>query len=278
MLVDHVLWSGPIGQSATKVELEPTTAIDQTLVASQVAPAGVPMAISHFSYPDQDEVPYLEWFGPHFPSVFVALNPFIRIHDGEPFQNGNGTPPEVIRRAKRCGQACSVTWEEVASLCGFATVAEVNQSLRLTGSKRLIPEFASPKNTATLLKRCRENNLYPPDEGLASPPFEWSFASFARASGQDSLLAADGFSSKAEQLKVSQLADPEELNEFAEFAAPDDSFYATIYTHYHYWLICQTSGSLSKARPEKFFEGFYAGIGTNDLWGLVQTDPEGKPA
>lgn len=231
------------------------------------------MTISTFSYPDRDEVPYLEWFDPHFSSVFIALNPFIRIYDGEPQSDGNWLPHEVEMRAKRSRQECAVAWAEVAALCGFETIRDVNQSLRRTGSKRLAPKYASEKNTATMVRKCRENSIYTPDEGCSSPPFEWSLADFAAALGQETLLAGHGFTSTADQLKVSQLADPEQLNPFAELAAIDKSFYATIYTDYHYWFICQTTESLSKARPNEFFEGFYADSATNDFWGIPGYEP-----
>lgn len=229
------------------------------------------MPISSFSYPNSDEVPYLDWFSPHFTSVFVALNPFIRVHDSDPCRDGYWMPHEVVLRAKRSGQECAVTWAEVASRCAFDTIADVNQALRLTGSKRVVPEYASKKKTEVLIQHCREGHLYPPDEGCPSPPFEWSFANFATAAGQNTLVAKDGFGGREPQLHVSKLTDPEQGNAFAEFAALDSSFYATIYTDYHYWLICQTARSLSKARPDAFFEGFYANAETNDLWGLVQS-------
>ncbi len=231
------------------------------------------MPIRSFSYPNRDEVPYLVWLGPHFTSVFVALNPFVRVHDAEPFQDGNWMPDEVVVRAKRSGQECAVTWAEVASQCAFETIADVNQALRLTGSKRLAPEHASKENTKVLVEHCREGHLYPPDEGCPSPPFEWSFGNFATAAGQHTLLTRDGFGLSETQLQVSKLIDPEQINEFAEFAAPDNSFYATIHTDYHYWLICQTAGSLSKARPDAFFEGFYANAATNDFWGIPHNRP-----
>lgn len=231
------------------------------------------MPISSFSYPNSDEVPYLEWFGPHFTSVFVALNPFVRVHDGEPLQDGDWTPREVVVQAKRSGQECAVTWAEVASQCGLETIADVNQALGLTGSKRLAPEYGSKENTEILLKHCREGHLYPPDEGLPSPPFEWSFGNFATAAGQHTLVAGDGHGPSVAQLQVSKLTDPEQINEFAEFAALDNSLYATIYTDYHYWLICQTAVSLSKARPDAFFEGFYANAATTDFWGILLNRP-----
>lgn len=242
--------------------------IDRTNVAGQPASKGAAMPIPSYSYPPRDEVPYLDWFGPHFQSVFVALNPFIKIHGGEPFQNGNWTPPAIVARAKRSGKECAVTWAEVATLCGFETIAVVNQALRLTGSKRIAPEHASVKSTELLLKHCREGHLYPPDEGRPSSPFECFFSDFATAAGQHTVLAGDGHPARREQLPIPNLADPEQINEFSEFAALDGSFYAAIYTDYHYWLVCQTAGSLSKARPEAFFEGFYANAATNDFWGI----------
>ncbi|MDN3713304.1 hypothetical protein QWZ10_19125 [Paracoccus cavernae] len=242
--------------------------IDRTNVAGQPASKGAAMPIPSYSYPPRDEVPYLDWFGPHFQSVFVALNPFIKIHGGEPFRNSNWTPPEIVARAKRSGKECAVTWAEVATLCGFETIAVVNQALRLTGSKRIAPEYASVKSTELLLKHCREGHLYPPDEGRPSSPFECFFSDFATAAGQHTVLAGDGHPARREQLPIPNLADPEQINEFSEFAALDGSFYAAIYTDYHYWLVCQTAGSLSKARPEAFFEGFYANAATNDFWGI----------
>lgn len=92
---------------------------------------------------------------------------------------------------------------------------------------------------------------------------------FATAAGQHTLIAGDGYGASEEQLQISKLTDSEQINEFAEFAAPDNSFYAAINTDYHYWLICQTMGSLSKARPDAFFEGFYANAATNDFWGIL---------
>lgn len=229
------------------------------------------MPISSFSYPTRDEVPYLEWFSPHFTSVFIALTPFIRDADGEPFRDGNWTPPEVIGRAKTSGKECAVTWADVASQCGFKSLSAVNQALRLTGSKRIDPEYASIENTEVLLKHCREGHLYPPDEGYPSPPFEWSLADFCSAAGQDTLVAGNSHGASQVQLPVSKLTDPEQTNEFSEFAALDNSFYVAIYTDYHYWLICQTAGSLSKVRPDAFFEGFYASATTNDFWGIEKT-------
>ena len=44
--------------------------------------------------------------------------------------------------------------------------------------------------------------------------------------------------------------------------------YTSIYTDYHYYLIAQTEKSLQSARPDLFFEGFYADNSTDDFWGF----------
>ena len=184
-----------------------------------------------------------------------CFEPFCQSSGAEPFQDGNWMPDGVVVRAKRSGQECAVTWAEVASQCAFETIADVNQALRLTGSKRLAPEYASKENTKVLVEHCREGLLYPPDEGCPSPPFEWSVGNFATAAGQHTLLTGDGFGLSETQLQVSKLIDPEQINAFAEFAAPDNSFYATIYTDYHTGL----SARLRDHYPgpsDAFFEGF----------------------
>ena len=37
---------------------------------------------------------------------------------------------------------------------------------------------------------------------------------------------------------------------------------------YHYFLICQSDESLNQAKPQDYFEGFYANARTNDFWGV----------
>jgi len=220
------------------------------------------------SYPPRDDLPYLDWASPDFSSVFIAFNPFIHMPDAPPPAQGRWLAEDLQRRAKAMGPSCAVTWNEMARRCGFGAVAEVNQALRGAGSGRLAPRYASRQRTASLLARCEAARVHPPDEGTLSPLLELSMGSFLKVLGLGKVVGGDGFASLREATSPEQLLDPDTPCGFRDFGAEDGSLFVTLYTDYHYVLICQTEASLKAARPDCVFEGFYADAATSDLWGL----------
>lgn len=225
-----------------------------------------------FDYADDDDTPYRRWFGKDFASVFVALNPFLRMPGFEPAKNGDGMPDAVEAAAKRCGPDCGVSWAEIAELCGFASIRHVNRALRLTGSKRISEEFASPEDTEKMRRICAERSIYMPAEGRPSPLMELALGQFMQALGHKEVLAAGHFGHGPQLWPVTDLLDRDNWGRFVELCATDRSVYCGIYIDYHYYLICQTEAGLARARPEDFFEGFYADEETNDFWGVGRLD------
>jgi hypothetical protein len=220
------------------------------------------------SYPSSDEVNYLEWFGPAYSSVFIALNPFIRLTGGLQSSDGDWTPEEVLRAAKSIGQPCGVTWADMALCCDLGSIVHLNQALGKTGSRRLDAKYASQERTERLLEYCKSASIYPPDEGYPSPLFELSMGAFLNALGHEEAILGDGFGGSMKRIASTQLLDPQQITEFREIRTHDGSLYVTIYTDYHYYLIAQTEKSLQSSRPDQFFEGFYADGSTNDFWGI----------
>ncbi|UWQ79736.1 hypothetical protein K3725_01640 [Leisingera sp. S132] len=200
--------------------------------------------------------------------MFVALNPFLRLPGHPPWKNGDWIPESVLKTAKTQGPSCGVSWQEIADMCGFASIRQVNRALRLTGSKRLPPEFACPEETEHMLRACAARSIYPPDEGRASPLLELSMGAFVQALGHQEVVAAGHWGVSQSRLPAHDLLDKSQECDWVELWPADLSFYCTIYTDYHYYLICQTSSSLQKARPEAYFEGFYAEEDTCDFWGI----------
>ncbi|MFC2968602.1 hypothetical protein [Acidimangrovimonas pyrenivorans] len=221
-----------------------------------------------FSYPDDDDVRYLEWFGKDFASVFVALNSFLRLPGFPPYRNGDWVPAEVVEAAKKRGPDCGVSWAEIAGLCGFPSARHVNRALRLTGSKRIDPEYANREDTEKLLRICAENGIYPPDEGRPSPLFELSLGQFLTALGQEEVILADHFGVLPVSRATAEFLDRDRIVGFGELYAKDRSLYVANYIDYDHYLVCQTGESLARARPDAYFEGFYAGETTDDCWGI----------
>ncbi|WP_366663074.1 hypothetical protein [Leisingera sp. JC11] len=166
------------------------------------------------------------------------------------------------------GPSCGVSWQEIADLCGFPSIRHVNRTIRLTGSRRLSPEFACPGDTERMLEVCTSRSIYPPDEGRASPLLELAMGTFLRELGHDYVTAAGHFGVSRSSLLARDLLDRQQECDWVELWPEDKSLYCTIYIDYHYYLICQTSGSWQQARPEDYFEGFYAGAETCDFWGV----------
>ncbi|MBM1817835.1 hypothetical protein [Pseudosulfitobacter pseudonitzschiae] len=220
-----------------------------------------------FSYPDHDENLYLSWFKDSFSSVFVATNPFLNIPDFPLNPQGEWIPDEVNSVAKQRGADAGISWQKISMLCGFPSIAYVNRALGLTGSKRLSDKFSCPADTATMLKLCREQNIFIPDEGFLSPLSELSLASFLKELEHDEVIVADHFGTSPRPMKSEKFLKPE-VFPTPEIYAQDKSIYVSIYTDYHYFLVCQTDASRSKANPANYFDGFFANENTNDLWGV----------
>jgi len=220
-----------------------------------------------FSYPGNDEDPYLSWYKDDFSSVFVATNPFLNIPQLPLNLQGEWIPDEVVTVAKQRGADAGISWQKVSEICGFPSVSYVNRALRLTDSKRIADEFACPADTATMLKSCREQNIFIPDEGCLSPLSELSLASFLKELGHDEVVVADHFGSSPSPMSSERFSLPEVVVP-PEIHAHDKSIYVSIYIDYHYFLICQTDASRSKANPTNYFEGFFADENTNDSWGV----------
>ncbi|WP_156927425.1 hypothetical protein [Leisingera methylohalidivorans] len=200
--------------------------------------------------------------------MFIALNPFLRLSGHPPWQTGDWTPESAARAAKEQGPSCGVSWQEIADLCGLPSVRHVNRALRLTGSKQISSEFACPEDTEKMLSVCASHSVHPPDEGCSSPLLELSMGAFARDLGLECLIGAGHFGVCQSPLHTKDLLNKQQDCDWVELWPEDLSLFCTIYTDYHYYLICQTSKSLQKARPENYFEGFYAGEETSDFWGV----------
>ena len=220
-----------------------------------------------FTYPANDEDPYLGWYKDDFSSVFVATNPFRKVPEFPLNPQGEWVPTEVETFAKKRGHEIGVAWKEIADLCGIPSMSYVNGVLSLTGSKRIDKKFASPSDTAKMQRLCCKHNLFIPDEGCLSPLSELSMASFLKALEHDEVIVADHFGTSPRTMKSDEFLQPETFST-PEIHSDDRSIFVVIYTDYHYFLICQTEGSVLKANPADFFEGFFANDETNDFWGI----------
>ena len=216
------------------------------------------------SYPQKDEMPYLDWAGPHFSSVFVAFNPFVR---RRALPNGgcglSAGAPDWEAAVLDAGPACSMGWAEVAARCGFASAAEVNHALRHTGSDRLVDRLRDPERAAALRRLAMAEALDPPDEGCIEPQTALPLFAFLQALGVARVRILDCF---GDQGGLVEAASPRDLSQLGGFVAEDLSLRGVVYTDYHYMLIAQTADSLRRAAPQDFFEGFFAAPGTCDLW------------
>lgn len=222
-----------------------------------------------FRYPSLEEDRYLQHFSGAFSSVFVATNTFLNIPEYELNASENWIPPEVIELAKRRGTSAGLSWEDIADLCGFPSIAHVNRALRLTGSKRIAKEDACPSDTEQLLKVCKENHIFLPDEGYFSPLVELQLARFFFDLGFSSVTVADHFGTSPRQMQT------EEFKSFdagvpPEICSEDHSIYVVIYTDLHYFLVCQTEQNKLIANPQNYFEGFFADENTSDKWGTSE--------
>ena len=223
---------------------------------------------SPFSYPRHDEDAYLTWFRDQFSSVFIATNPFLHVPGYTLNLPGDWVPNEVLNFAKRHGEQCGVSWQEMAKLCSFRSIAHVNRALRLTGSKRVLTHLASPSDTALMLQKCNDQNIFMPDEGRISPLVELSIGHFLKKLGHDQVVVADHFGNSPRKLGLAEFLNSELIEGVAEIYTEDRSIYISIYTDYHYILVCQTNASHSVANPEHYFEGFSADLNTSNLWGI----------
>ena len=220
-----------------------------------------------FSYPANDEDTYLSWYKDSFSSVFVATNPFIKIPDFPLNSQGEWMPDEVNTIAKQRGVETGVTCREISELCGFSSIAHVNRALRLTGSKRIVNDLACSSDTEKMLGVCKDQHLFVPDEGYYSPLVQIALARFLKQLGHDEVIVADQFGTSPRQMRSEEFLLPEDFVP-PEIYTLDKSAYLSIYTDYHYFLVCQSERSISVANPMDYFEGFFADENTNDLWGV----------
>lgn len=220
-----------------------------------------------FSYPANDEDAYLSWYRDSFSSVFVATNPFLKVPDFPLDFQGDWIPDEVNTIAKQRGAETSVSWREISELCGFSSIAHVNRALRLTGSKRIGNDLACSSDTEKMLSICEDLHMFVPDEGRYSPLVQISLARFLKQLEHDEVVVSDHFGTSPRQMKSKEFLLPDGFAP-SEIHTPDKSVYVSIYTDYHYFLVCQSKHSISVANPMDFFEGFFADESTNDLWGI----------
>lgn len=220
-----------------------------------------------FSYPPRDEDTYLSWFRGSFSSVFVAINPFLKISDVPLNSDREWIPDKAKTIAKQRGVEARVSWEEIAELCGFPSIAHVNRALRLTGSRRISSGLACAPDTGKMLNVCKDRQVFIPDEGRYSPLVQIALTRFFKQLGQDEVIVAGYFGSDPRVMKSDEFSSPDGFAP-PEIYTQDRSVYLSIYIDYHYFLVCQTEHSLSVANPADFFEGFFADENTNDLWGV----------
>ena len=199
--------------------------------------------------------------------MFVATNPFLKIPDFPLNTQGNWIPDEVVAVAKQRGANASISWQVIAELCGFPSIAHINRALRLTGSKRILAELANSAETEKMLEVCKGQNFFVPDEGCFSPLAQLGLARFLDKLGHDRVIAAEDFGIKPRLMEAEELLLPDRFSP-AEIQAMDGSAYICIYTDYHYFLVCQSDHSFSVANPMNYFEGFFADENTNYLWGV----------
>ena len=224
-----------------------------------------------FSYPHNDEDCYLSFYKEDFSSVFVATNPFLKIEGFSPNITSDWIPDEVSAIAKTRDNGIGVSWQEIAKLCGFSSIAQVNRALRRTGSARLLDELACPADTQKMLEACRRHNIFVPDEGFLSPLSELALAKFLEALGQDNVVVAQHFGTAPDALKSQEFLQPKLLS-MPEIHTSDRSLFVSMYIDCHYFLICQSGVSRLTANPNEYFEGFFADEVTTDFWGIGSID------
>ncbi|MFM9848165.1 MAG: hypothetical protein ACKVP3_13510 [Hyphomicrobiaceae bacterium] len=159
----------------------------------------------------------------------------------------------------------------MGKLSGLPSPRHINRALRLTGSRRILPELASEKDTSQLLECCRCHDISLPDEGDFSPSLVIAIEQFLRSLGHDKALGTGGFGIDPEEFEIHSLLDagcPREIY------APDGTLYISIWTDHHYGLVCQSDASRQRSNPAHFFEGFDADASTTDFWGIGRLEGE----
>jgi hypothetical protein len=219
------------------------------------------------SYPSEDDVPYCKHFAPRFQSVFVAFNPFIRVPGFSMQNHQRFFADELLEAAWAIGLDGEVRWSEVRELCGFSSPKQVNRALRLTGSKRIKLELASPLDTERLVEQCDANSISLPEEGHASPSLCIRISHFLEALGHREVWNAMHFGIHPDRRAVVQFRGSDS-GSIACIHTLDSSAHLEFYPDYHYMLVTQTHQSLACADPSDHFEGFFADEDTTDFWGI----------
>ena len=222
-------------------------------------------------YPPNGDTPLLAWWRGLYDRVYVALNPFVRLPAG-------ADEDRTDRFADLCKQQGeAVSWEQVHRA---VAPEEAQQGVyeAIWYSTVGLRDYVRPQLREKLWAYMeREQNLYYPEQDTMPPVMEPAIGRFLAAFGASSVIAWDEFRDYSSMLPLSAFDRQRPaifLSKALTYPGVSGLFLeepGVLVT----WqfdgveaLIAMTDRALTLTRPERYFEGWYAGEGVRwDVFG-----------
>jgi uncharacterized protein DUF2711 len=206
----------------------------------------------------------LEYYSGCFESAFVLLHPFIRPISIEASRFHPSTYP---KKAELIATCTGVTWREVMSMAGFASIAEIDIALR-TRIHGLRGEYADKQLAEKLDGFAEHVGLVPPGDGDIPELIENRFFEAVQHLEYRWLWVGDEFCSERKLWWIEDLKGIDVCGGHKNLFTPDCLILFTTHWDSHFSFVCSSRARLEALVSFGGFEGFYCEPETEVYWSL----------
>ena len=219
-----------------------------------------------------DSIPILEFYKGLFDSVYVSLNPFLKIKNTSNYTVDNFWENEDEReeKLKVLSNTEAMKWSEILTLSKLKDIKEIDIALR-TGIGGLKEQFEN-KNYLEILESILDpNRILSPNEGSIQEIQQDRILNAINKLGYKTICIGEEFGELIEVKKISDILESAESIYERNLYTEDKKVLITVHWDSFQTYICSSKEIVQKIVQEAKLEGFYCDETTKIYWSSSRT-------
>jgi hypothetical protein len=216
-----------------------------------------------------DDIPILKFYKNLFNSVFVSLNPFLRIKETSKFTTDDFWNDEIENeeKTKVIENTNPIKWSEILVLSKLENINQIDIALR-TGILGLKKEFENKDYLKELNRILEQNNMLSPSEGCIEEIQQNGILNAIAKLGYSTICIGTEFGDLIETRNISELIDSGTSIYGKNLYTEDKNILISVHWDSFQTYICSTKQNVERIVKEANLEGFYCGEKTEIYWSL----------
>ncbi len=215
------------------------------------------------------DFPIMEFYKGFFESVFVSLNPFMKLNESSEYSTENFWNEEInIEDKKKITENTTLLeWKNISEKSKLKDINEIDIALR--NSILGLNKVAENKNYLKILNDFLEsNNILPPNEGYIPEIQQNELLKSIQNLGYEKICIGSEFGEQMEIQEIIKIIESDKGIYQRNLYTEDKRILITVHWDSFQIYICSSRKNVGKIVKEANLEGFYCDLKTEIYWSL----------